>query len=484
MRAPATSISCRPVVVRDAARPRRPSSAEHQAPGRSATEALEAPSRPPCRQGCRPARRSRRRPALLSPSWRSPPSSSEMGVGLPGGGPLDLCRRRRRDADEPRSIPQETGNLQLGPRRCHQRRPDAQVGQAGSDRPQRATRWRPSRRRLAASPPPDEEASVVAVPVAAARMRTSPATGARPDIRAAAGRRSSPGPARRAPRPTCPPENGARSAARLAPSTIRSGPLPSSTSKLTVPLEAVRADATTAPRTTTSCASMASAASPLRSARGVGSAAVPSRRGATDTRNDSMPLLVDRTPATSSSWPRETLPASSPRRRRIAPLPSWMTADPASTVPDARVTTPRTVTRAFLAAARAFAIGTTGAIRSRGGRRGLPRRASRWPSETASESRLRAPRRRRPHAAARDIPTFRCRTNRAGRPRRSLARRHRSSSRQRRSRWRYRRRRGRRRSRRRRRMPGRRLSAVGLPSMVPSIRTSRRLERLVHGPGG
>ena len=250
-----------------------------------------------------------------------------------------------------------------------------------------------------------------------------------------------------------PAENGAPSAARLAPSTIRSGPLPSSTSKLTVPLEAVRADATTAPRTTTSCASngLGRVAAPKRPRRRVDRGSEPPRG---DRHAQRLHAALGRPrPATSSSWPRETLPASSPSRRRMAPLPSWMTADPVSTVPDASVTTPRTVRRAFLAAARALAIGTTGPLEAEGVGVGSGR-ASRWPSETASGSQLRAPRRRRPHAAARDIPTFRCRTNRAGRPRRSRARRHRPSSRQCRSRWRYRRRRGRRRSRHRRRRPG------------------------------
>ncbi len=73
----------------------------------------------------------------------------------------------------------------------------------------------------------------------------------------------------------------------------------------------------------------------------------------------SMPALVDRVPATSTSSPSLRLPASSPSRSRMAPDESWMAASPGSARLDGSVTTPRTVRRVLTPAARAAAMLST-----------------------------------------------------------------------------------------------------------------------------
>ena len=140
---------------------------------------------------------------------------------------------------------------------------------------------------------------------------------------------------------------------------MRRGPLPSSISNETVPLDHRRADATIAPRTTTSSASSPSPTSPVRISRAAGSEAVPSERAGSVTRSDSMPPNVERLPSTSTRWPRRSRPASPPRRRRIAPVPSCTTAVCSSRRPVGIVTTPRMRTRVPVAAARAARIGVT-----------------------------------------------------------------------------------------------------------------------------
>ncbi len=73
----------------------------------------------------------------------------------------------------------------------------------------------------------------------------------------------------------------------------------------------------------------------------------------------SMPALVDRVPATSTSSPSLRLPASSPRRSRMPPDESWMAASPGSARPDGNVTTPRTVRRVLTPVALAAAMLST-----------------------------------------------------------------------------------------------------------------------------
>ena len=158
---------------------------------------------------------------------------------------------------------------------------------------------------------------------------------ATPDSRASAPRRSSPVPAPRSPRPTTRRRGGrrppaARRRGRRAAARCRRR----SRTRRSRSTRGGRWPRARRERRTTS-ASAPSPASPVRSARGAGSGAVPILRGGTDTRSDSMPLFVDRTPATSISSPRTSCPASSPRRSRIAPVASWTTALSSSTVPDA-----------------------------------------------------------------------------------------------------------------------------------------------------
>jgi hypothetical protein len=111
----------------------------------------------------------------------------------------------------------------------------------------------------------------------------------------------------------------------------------------------------TSPRTVTSSASCASPSEPVSWRQASGCGRVPSRVGGADSRTVSIPDIVERTPSSTISSPKDTEPASSPSRRIMAPEESWMAAVPSPSTSLGSVTTPRTRTRALKGAARAAA---------------------------------------------------------------------------------------------------------------------------------